>query len=142
MGWRGAGADSEQAFLAKKAVSGVERPGKLAVDNVQAWQEGDRVKALFNILLEPAQLSQQAFIYASGPMAPNGLQYAFHKYGFGSAAVDLRSGNVRLGGKLSARLALVLPFPPLFWTQWTKAAEPCPSCSSGNSAVLAALLRD
>eukprot|EP00884_Botryococcus_braunii_P017827 jgi/Botrbrau1/4728/Bobra.0218s0040.1 len=88
------GADWEQAHLASKRVSGVERPGKLSLDNVQAWQEGERVKGLFNILLDPDQISHQPFIYASGPMAPNGLQYAFHKFGEGSVFVDLRSDEV------------------------------------------------
>lgn len=84
------GAFAEPVHLAQKSLAGLQHPGNLVVDNLMAWKDGGRLKASFNTLLDPAQLSQQAFIYASGPL--NGEKsYGFHSYGNGGVSVDLKS---------------------------------------------------
>lgn len=77
--------------LAQKSLAGLQRPGNLVVDNLMVWKDGGRLKASFNTLLDPAKLSQQAFIYASGPLSGD-TNYGFHSYGSGGLSIDLKSG--------------------------------------------------
>eukprot|EP00884_Botryococcus_braunii_P017819 jgi/Botrbrau1/4720/Bobra.0218s0036.1 len=87
------GATAEPVHLAQKSVAGILRPGNLAIDNLMAWKDGDRLKASFNTLLDPVHLFQQPFIYAVGPLTGDGASYGYHKSGQGGISVDLRSGS-------------------------------------------------